>query len=303
MRHLILCLFAICTASALPTQGAASMWLTNGTYPEWVAPTQPATNRFAALDAEGVAGELLVRWPGTEVQGAEVLLVWSADAPGHWPARDWHQRPMSRGGGQWRLRVPFDSAYVPLVFFVVERSKAATNVSPMRVCVPRELGLTEPSRLFWPFLEGFELGMESWRSMDKDSRLNTTNIARNGKSALAVTVPSGRRSVAVGTTRLRGWLVAERQGRGIAVWARTADGTGNLNCTLYANAFTAEQVVASQEPSIALSAKWLRIDLPFSRFPELSLHELDFITFEFTAIPGTTLILDDLSLLGPWRFE
>jgi len=70
---------------------------------------------------------------------------------------------MTGRGGIWDARLAITELDVPVVYFVEERQKGRTNVSAMRACHPQAAGLEMPSRMFWPFIEGFEEGLESWQ--------------------------------------------------------------------------------------------------------------------------------------------
>ena len=130
----------------------ADRWLTNAAvFPEDFANVPLSTNHFATLRAEVVADTLQVK---CEAGGGliDLRLVASADAPGHWPARDWRTRPMKLRGAAWVAELPVDSLDVPQIYFVVAREKEKLVASPMRLAEPRALGLEQPTRLFWAFV-------------------------------------------------------------------------------------------------------------------------------------------------------
>jgi hypothetical protein len=118
-----------------------------------------------------------------------------------------------------------------------------------------------------------------------------------------MTVPSGKRSVSVATTRLRGWSIEERGATGMAFWARTRSGTGHLRVTLLANAYTTNQVTSAQTNTFSITPAWKRIQLPFAEYPMPLLGDLDLVVFEWIGSVVTEFLLDDLYLLGRWRFE
>jgi hypothetical protein len=262
------------------------------------------TNGFSSLHAEAVSGDLQIVWtPPTAASNDEVRVIFSADAPGHWPARDWRSLPMPRYGGVCKASVPVESVMVPLVYFIEARTGNATNVSAMRSVLPREAGIEQPKKIFWPFLDGFEQGIESWRALADGAVMSVSTEAKNGKAALSIRIATARRSATVGTTRLRGWFAQEHQARGFGFWARTKQGTGEVRCSLVANAFTTNQVIAAQERATKLTAMWKRVEVPFNDFTQFPLGELDLVTFEFTGTSSTEFLLDDLFLAGRWRFE
>ena len=176
----------------------------------------------------------------------------------------------------------------------------------MRLCRPRLLGLERPTRAFWPFIEGFEEGLEGWRWLaggpDKGD-LQTSSTARNGKAALTVTIQRGKTSVAIGTTHLRGWNLLEHGATGLSLWMRTREGTGRARFTILANAFTTNQVMAAHDGEIVLRDRWEKVDLSFHKFPKFPLTEVDFFAIEFLGNPGWEFLVDDVQMLGRWKLN
>jgi hypothetical protein len=301
-------LWLAASLSAAETNPPPEIWLTNEVhYPSALPPGILQTDRFQTLRVVFLAETFKIVWtPPANDQAARVLLKFSADNLGHWPARDWRSRPMERRGPDWETEVPVDSLDVPLVYYLEVMTDQGTNVSPMRLGRPRLLGLEQPTRVFWPFLEGFEEGLESWRWVaggPDDGRLQTTNISRNGKAALVVTIPPGKAAVTIGTTRLRGWHMLEHGATGVSLWIRTREGKGQAQFTLLANAFTTNQVVALRPGEIAIQATWQQVDLPFGSFGKIPIADLDFFSIELRGIPGTEILLDDLQMLGRWQLN
>ena len=158
-------MFAV-AADAREPAADADRWLTTDlVFPEQFTNVAPWTNYFATLRAEVIAGTLQVKCEAGAGL-ADPRLVASADAPGHWPARDWRSRPMHLRGALWVAEWPVDSLDVPQIYFVVARGREKLVASPMRLAEPRALGLEHPTRLFWAFVEGFEQELESWRVTD-----------------------------------------------------------------------------------------------------------------------------------------
>ncbi len=284
------------------------IWLTNTVqYPADLPGPAIQTNRFVQTRTEFLADTVRVLWtppPGDPATQATLRL--SVDEPGHWPARDWRSYPMDHRGPNWEVVVPVDSLDVPLVYFVQVPAEQGARVSPMRLCRPRLLGLEMPTRPFWPFLEGFEESLESWRWLaggPEDGRFQLSSLVKNGKAALSVTIPPGKRSVTIGTTRLRGWQVLEHGGRGVSLWLRTREGTGQARFTLLADAFTTNQVVSARPEPVSLRSRWEQVDLPFKSFGKLPLANLDFFTIEFLGRPGTEFLVDDLQMTGRWMLK
>ena len=295
----ILFTFGLVAGFSATPEPAANRWLAEaGVRPERFAEAVVLTNEFAALRAEVVAGVLQVKCDGSDSL-TELKLITSADAPGHWPARDWRTLAMRRAGPGWLAEIPVDSLDVPQIYFVAARVNGLAAVSPLRQAHPRGLGMERPSRLFWAFIEGFEQGLEGWR-VSGDS-LRTNALARSGRAALAARVPAGRKSVSVESTRLRGWFVQEQGAEGFALWLRTASGTGRAAFTLAANAFTTNQITSRRGETVAVSTNWTKARLTFESFPKAPLADVDLLTIEFTAEAGTELLMDDVHLLGRWR--
>lgn len=274
-------------------------WLTNvGARPERFNGAAVITNEFATLRAEVVAGALQVKCAGSDSLN-ELQVIHSADAPGHWPARDWRTLAMRRAGPGWLVEIPVDSPDVPQIYFVAARVNGRAAVSPMRLAHPRGLGMERPSRLFWAFVEGFEQELEGWRV--SGDLLRTKVLARSGRAALAVRVPVGRKSVSVETTRLRGWFIQEHGAEGVGLWLRTSGGSGRALFTLAANAFSTNQVTSRRVEAVTVSTNWAKARLTFESFPKAPLVDLDLFTLEFVAKPGTELLIDDVHLIGRWR--
>jgi hypothetical protein len=277
----------------------ADHWLTNpGARPERFLKATATTNAFATLRAEVVAGALQVKCEGADAFDHWRLII-SADAPGHWPARDWRTMPMRKAGSGWLAEIPVDSPDVPQIYFVAASLNGRAMVSPMRVAHPRALGLERPTRLFWAFVEGFEQDLDGWRSVDATLRTNAT--ARSGRAALAVRVPASRKSASVETTRLRGWFVQEHEAEGLGLWLRTTQGRGRMAVTLVANASSTNQIISRCSETVAVSTNWTKARLVFETFPKAPLADLDLVIIEFVAEPGTELLIDDVHLLGRWR--
>jgi hypothetical protein len=301
MFRILLLLFSIALHAA--QTNAPDQWLQGEMmFPRSVS--KGMTSEFSSLHAEAVSGDLQIVWvPPVTMSNEEVRLKFSADAPGHWPTRDWRSLPMQVFGEKRKVTVPLDSVLIPVAYFVETRNGKTINSSAMRVVFPRELGIEEPQKYFWPFLDGFEQGMESWRSLNIGAAMSISAEAKSGKAALSVRIPASGNFVAVGTTRLRGWFAQEHQARGFGFWARATQRAGEVRCSLIANAFTANQVLVTQERATKLDLSWKRVDVPFADFPRFPIADLDLISFEFIGSDEGEFLMDDLFLLGRWRFE
>jgi len=191
-----------------------------------------------------------------------------------------------------------------VAYFVSEVRGSETNFSPLRFTYPRELGLEEPTRFFWPFIEGFEEGATSWRLAAADTgAMQLSPDAKNGNAALQVALPAGKHAVAVGTTRIRGWRALHAGIHGLSVWLRTRGGEATVRFTLHANALTTIQVVSVSPLESVIAGSWQRVDISFDSFPNLTLANVDWLTLEFIADGPREILIDDLQYLGPWRLE
>ncbi len=294
-----------CAHAATP-EPPADQWITNFVqFPAHVATNTLRHAGFETLQAEAIAGKLKLSWQNPALTtNALVTAFASADELGHWPVRDWRAVPMTLRGAQWETAVPIENIDVPLVYFVSAATANTTNVSLMRVCRPRATGLEEPSRIFWPFLEGFEEGTEHWRlvsNLPDPPSLTTNSPAKNGHAALAVPLPDGQHSVTIGTTRVRGWQVEQEFATGLRLWLRAREGGGQVRFTLLANAYGTNQVIAVFPQTTVLRDQWQRVDLPFNALPKFPLGSLDFFTIEFLGDGPREFLVDDLSLLGRWK--
>jgi hypothetical protein len=296
---------------------AADDWLAGPVQFPWVSSNSPGSAAtFTNLHADLLGGKLRVLWPAEQPATNVSATLWSsADKPGRWAARDWRPYAMAWRGSGWESTVPVDDVDVPLVYFVEVRedpslhakpATAATQVSPMRICRPRVLGLEEPTRIFWPFLEGFEQGAESWRLLAPTPETPALALASEGKSGLAalrVRLPAQRHSVTVATTRVRGWQLRQQSAAGFRLWLRTGRGAGSARFTLFANAFATTQVASVCRTDTKLGEKWQKVDLALAEFPKVPLDDVDLVAIEFIGDGPQEFFIDDLQLLGPWKPE
>jgi len=294
-------------AFAQPTP-PGDQWLTNAWPHPLASPEAPVrSNLFSSLRAEVIGGKLKILWtPEGAAPTGGVTVHASAAEPAHWPTRDWRSHPMTRPGLQWQATLPVEDVEVPIVYFVRAVEQRLTNLSPLRVVAPVAVGLEEPTRVFWPFLEGFEESAESWRLLSEESPtapLRRDPASKNGRAALAVSVPSGKRSATVATTRVRGWQLQREGATGLRVWLRAREGTGRARCTLLAHAFATNQVVGVWPSLVRLTERWQKVELPFRALPRLSLGAVDLFAIEFIADGPRDFLIDDLQLLGPWKLE
>ncbi len=263
----------------------------------------PDKAAFASLHAEALVGKLRIFWTPARLDAQDqALLRASSDAPGRWLARDWRTYPMQARGNRWETTVPIESVYVPVAYFVEWRTSQCTNHSPIRLCQPKALGLETPSRLPWPFLEGFEQGAESWQLVGDTTLfrpVQVTGEAHDGASALSITLPARKHSVTVATTRLRGWQILQHSAKGLRLWLRARTGTAKVRFTLLAHARSDSQILAVYPVEPMLTGEWQSVELLFERFPRLPLAEVDLLTVEFIGVGPGEFLIDDLELIAP----
>lgn len=282
----------------------ADAWLEGSfLYPRWLATNALRGDAFSGLRVEHLAEQLKVRWQPTASEGRpRVVLHYSADAPGHWPARDWRTLPMVQRGAVWEATLPVDDLDVPLVYFVSDGSAAPALLSPMRVAAPRLLGMEKPSRIFWPFLDGFEEGVAGWELISVGGApLKVSASAHDGNAALSVTLPAGQRSVTVSTTRVRGWHYSHQLATGLRVWLRAPGGTGIVRFALHAQSGTTNAVVVGSTVEAPVDDRWRAVDLSFTSFPNFPVVGTDRFSLQFSGEGPAELLVDDLRLLGRWR--
>jgi len=281
-------------------------WLTNAfQYPATLAARAERSNGFSSLRAEVIVGRLKVIWSTSlSSTNRSATLHYSVGEPGHWPARDWRRLPLEPRGAQAEAAIPVADLDLPLVYFVSLATPAQTVVSPPRLCRPRDAGLEEPPRIFWPYLEGFEEDLESWRGLTPEGlTIRCDPEARSGRSALAVALPAGKNAATVATTRLRGWHIWKHRARGVRVWLRMREGEGRARFTLFANYGSTNQVSALFPKETRLTPQWQKVDLRFAEFGGLPETAVDLLAIDCLGGSGREFLLDDLQLLGPWELE
>ncbi len=309
LRHLtlallgLLCLAGFHLSAQTAPKPVSDAWLPEGVHPDFLTTNRWSVTQSGTLTNEALVGKLKVYWhppAGTEVKSARLWA--SADASGRWRARDWQSLPMEKRGERWEIALPVENVDVPMVYFV-EAQAAQKHTTAMRLCRPRLVGLEEPSRIFWPFLEGFEEELWSWRTVTDEPRftpVETGTSAKNGKAALRLIIPMGKRSTTVTTTRIRGWQLDQNVASGIRLWVRMASGTAKLRCTLQAHAFTPQQTIALYPDEPVIGTQWQAVDLKLDRFPKLSINEVDLMSLEVIGAGPLECFVDDIQLLGRW---
>ena len=296
---------SVSAADSVPSK-PGDFWLTNhAQFPGVWAGHTPSVDRFETLHAEAVAGRLKLIWrPDRLATNAVVVAHASVSELSHWASRDWRPFPMQQRGQFLEAIVPVEDVDVPVAYFLSVVEASATNLSPLRAVTPRLAGLEDPSRIFWPVLEGFEEDLESWQLLTtgrEGGQMKTDPACRHGQAALAVSLPPGKRSITVATTRVKGWQAVSQKARGVRVWLRTRQGEGRARFTLLANAHSTNQVVVTSRTEARLNDQWQKVDLFFDDFPALALVDVDLFAIEFIGEGPRDFLLDDLELIGPWR--
>lgn len=284
----------------------ADAWVNDAVrYPHGIPTNALGPDVFTSLRAEHLVDQLKVRWqPAVPIAQPRLTLHFSADAPGHWPARDWRALPMTLRGVVWEAVLPVDDLDVPLVYFVSDGGGTPGLLSPMRAVSPRLAGMEKPSRVFWPFLDGFEDGALGWElvpAVTAAPRLKSSPQAHNGNAALSVLLPAGQRSVAVSTARVRGWHYSHQLATGLRVWLRAPGGSGRARFTLHANDGTTSTITAVSTIEAGLDDHWRKVDLSFSSFPGFPVASADGFSIEFSGEGPREFLVDDLRLLGRWK--
>lgn len=299
----IAALLALCGVNALAqSKAVADAWVDGAVvFPRNLVTNALSLGGFATLRAEHLAEQLKVRWqPASPPVQPRVVVHFSADALGHWPARDWRTLPMTPRGAVWEATLPVEDLDVPLVYFVSDGSSTTALLSPMRVVSPRLAGMEKPSRIFWPFLDGFEGELSGWAIANSHSPLTTSPNAHDGHAALSVPLLPGQGSVIVSTTRIRGWHYSLQLATGLRVWLRAPGGSGRARFTLHTNAGSMNEIAAVSTIETTLDDKWRKVDVSFSSFPNLPVVGVDLLSIEFSG-GAREFLVDDLRLLGRWK--
>ena len=209
---------------------------------------------------------------------------------------------MPQRGAVWEATLPVEDLDVPLVYFVSVGEGMPALLSPMRVVSPRLAGMEKPSRIFWPFLDGFEEGLAGWELVSVGAApLKVSANAHDGNAALSVTLPAGQRSVTVSTVRVRGWHYTHQLATGLRVWLRAPGGNGSVRFALHAQSGTTNAVVVGSTLEAPVDDQWRKVDLSFSSFPNFPVAGTALFSIEFSGEGPREFLVDDVRLLGRWR--
>lgn len=297
---------SICFAGETKEEG--DFYVTNRIdYPSFINTNFLNKNVFTNFHAEAVAGKVQVSWSSVgQYSNSTATVFYSVDYLNHASAREWRYVPMVYRGELFNAVLPVDDVDIPIVYFITAVDNHTTNVSNLKACIPRKLGLETPSRPFWNFLEGFEETTINWQIINKypDLLPLRTNVEpKNGKAALCVNLPPERTSISIATTRIRGWHITHFNAKGFAVWLRTGAGEGSVQFSLLTHAWTENQRIYSKKHRYPLTNEWRRIEVNFADFDGITLSEVDLLIFEFSGKGGTEFWIDDLTLTGSWMPE
>lgn len=297
----LLILFCLIFAALPAAAGEHEEWLTNAAvYPKDFALTRINHDDSSSLRSDVIAGQWKCYWtpPNLDTNSSPRLMV-SAEFPGHWPARDWRSHPMQLRGRHWEGTIPVEDLDVPVIYFLQWKTAVTNHISPIRISHPQKAGMEIPTRLFWPFIEGFEEGSDGWQVLGTASgQITTSSESKTGKGALQLNLPGNKRSVVAGTTRIRGWKASRRGAKGISFWIKSSSGPGLVRMTLQSHAFTSNQTIFASTIAAPVTDTWQKVEFPFSSFPDLKLEEVDWATFEVVGAPGISFFIDDLHYLG-----
>ena len=261
------------------------------------------------MHAEFLAGRLKVSWPtpGQEATRSNqvVRVVTSFGDVGHWPARDWRSQPMAYRRGVWEQDIFIADLDSPVLYFIVTTNdQRQTAVAPMRILRPRAMGMELPTRFYWPFLEGFEEGLESWKLLSprpSAPALATDPLTKRGRASLRIAVSKPQDIVTVTTTRVRGTEIVRESASGLSLWMRTRSGDAEARFALRANAFTTNEISAQWKQPVRFQDRWQRVDLAFRDIPDLPLGAVDLFILEFTAPQAIEILIDELELTTRFR--
>lgn len=271
---------------------------------EWSARTptvgEPDGAAYVRLSGRSAGRHLEIRWEPDEVLIIDQATAWvSTDASDAHTVRDWRTFPMQRAGGAWIARIALRSIEVPTVYFVQSQQDGRSTASPPRIFRPRAAGWEGPTYPFGGYLDGFEEGTEGWELVAGGGahQLTLSTNALSGRGALSLQVPSGRGSVTVGSARLRGWMLTEHRPRAVRLAVRTEFGTGRVHLSLHSRARTPDLGVHPAAWGAVVDDHWRRIEIPLGDFASLRAAQVDWMTLQFFADSGTTLLVDDVELV------
>lgn len=296
-RHARILTFALIALTALSLPAAPDGWVIPSPGVTQVGGRAYPAVRPAEFYAEVVLDELNVYLRSDSAAG--VTLFYSHDEPGHWPSRNWRKTAMRQRGTLWDATLPVAVAGVPVVYFA-RLEGASPGMTPMRVVRPDEAGMRRPSRIFWPFLAGFESGVGPWETVNDIGQIAVAKSAFQGNGALEISIPDGKRSVTVATPLVRGWHFSRQGAVGLRFAVRCERGEGRVRLTLFSDAGTKSQKVVYRSAAKDVARGWRVLDFPMRDAAAADLGRVDRLTVEFVGSGPETFALDDLELTGNW---
>ncbi len=293
---LLWCLLATSTS-------ASDDWLKD---PGAVHPLSQGGRQIQIVDLPSLHAEVLVERlkvfcdaPISE-EAPVMTLIASVDAPGQWLARDWRRQSMERRGVRYEATLPVEDIHVPVIYCVEVIQGTVTNASPLRMCVPLDLGMESPSRTPWAFVEGFEQGLEGWQLAGEDfsgAAIRASETAHDGGHSLSLSLPARKHSVTAISTRLRGWKVEQHRAVGLRLWLRVAQGEGRARISVMANGRSPEQVIHTFSDEPVSAGDWRKVELPFVSLDAAFRTGINLLSIEFIGVGPAELLVDDIELM------
>lgn len=252
------------------------------------------SNRFTSLVARAEGPRLVVSWESTNP--ALAAEVWSAPkGAGDRPPKNWSRHPATLTKTNWSAEIPVPTLDDPILYFVaMEPTAGSRDISPIRICLPRELGLTKPTSPPSSFLEGFEEGAWNWRLEDDRAAAERVEEGRSSRHSFKVTIPDSRRSATISTTRIRDAATANAAGFGL--WLRSDSTNGAVQITAVAYVGSDTPIAVPFPQTIVPQREWARYEFRFNTLPHFPVGGLDQLVIEFTGVGPTSLWIDDLEL-------
>lgn len=252
------------------------------------------SNHFTSFVARAEGPLLVVSWESPIP--ADTAQVWTAPKGlGNRPPKNWSRHPATSTKTNWNAEIPIPSLDDPIIYFVaMERIDGSREISPIRLCHPRALGLPKPSLPSSSFLEGFEDGSWNWRLEDDRATAERVEGGRLSRHSLKLTIPESRRSATVSTTRVRDAAMANAAG--FELWLRSDSTNGAVQITAVAYVGSDTPISVPFPQTIVPQPAWACYEFRFNTLPNFPLGGLDQLIIEFTGVGPMSLWIDDLEL-------
>lgn len=300
-KHLAAILVTIMFLTLRATAAPGDRWLDHPKSFPWETGRRVLyRTTFVSLKAEVIIGQLNIFWRSASGATSQtVTLHYSPDFPGHWSAREWRTLNMRKRGDLFDAKVPVSDIDIPIVYYLEFHGANTSQISPTRLAHARSLGMEKPSTVFWPFLEGFESDMGNWQSNHQIKRDDL--VAHSGKHSLQISIPSGKRSAAVATTRLRGWHFRQQNATGLRLWLKASVRDTKVRFKLTSNSQSNRAEVAPSTREATIGPTWQLVELPLSSFAVTTPGDIDRFSLEFVNEGPVHIHIDDVELTGRWR--